>query len=87
MLDWGRQRNLPELTKDQIDRLEILEKDVRSSGVSEVDSVLAMNFSYFLFKTRKELLEYFKTVRGSLAEDGIFICDAYGGSDSFTEME
>lgn len=87
VLDWGRHRNLPELAKDQIDRLEILEKDVRSSGVSEVDSVLAMNFSYFLFKTRKELLEYFKTVRGSLAEDGIFICDAYGGSDSFTEME
>ena len=87
VLDWGRERNLPDLTKDQIDRLEILEKDVRSSGVGGVDSVLAMNFSYFLFKTRKELLEYFKTVRESLVEDGIFICDAYGGSDSFTEME
>ena len=87
VLDWGRERNLPELKQNQIDRLEILEKDVRSSGVSNVDSVLAMNFSYFLFKTRKELLEYFKTVHESLAEDGIFICDAYGGSDSFIEME
>ncbi len=87
VLDWGRERNLPDLKKDQIDRLEILEKDVRSSGIDGVDSILAMNFSYFLFKTRKELLEYFKTVRDSLVEDGIFICDAYGGSDSFTEME
>ena len=68
-------------------RLEILEKDVRDSGASGIETVLAMNFSYFLFKTRDELRTYFETVHRDLADEGILICDAYGGSDSYTEME
>ncbi len=87
VLAWGRERNLPTLDEDQVSRLEIREKDVRDSGASGIETVLAMNFSYFLFKTRDELRTYFETVHRDLADDGILICDAYGGSDSYTEME
>lgn len=87
VLAWGRERNLPTLDEDQVSRLEILEKDVRDSGASGIETVLAMNFSYFLFKTRDELRTYFETVHRDLADEGILICDAYGGSDSYTEME
>ncbi len=52
-----------------------------------VDSVLAMNFSYYLFRTREEMVKYYRHVRASLAADGMFIMDAYGGSDAFSEME
>lgn len=87
VLEWGRTRNLPTLSEDQVGRLEILEEDVRTSKATGVDSVLAMNFSYFLFKTREELRAYFASVHRDLADDGMLICDAYGGSDSYTEME
>ena len=46
-----------------------------------------MNFSYYLFKTRAELCEYFKQVHGALVSDGLFLLDAYGGSEAFEEME
>ena len=87
VLEWGRERNLPTLDEDQASRLEIRRRDVRDSGVSGIETVLAMNFSYFLFKTREDLRTYFESVHRDLADDGILICDAYGGSDSYTEME
>jgi SAM-dependent methyltransferase len=87
VLDWGRNRNLPTLDDGQRARLEILQRDVRDSGAAGIETVLAMNFSYFLFKTRDELRTYFASVHRDLADDGILICDAYGGSDSYTEME
>ena len=75
------------LDDEQQKRLTIFEEDVLKVKSGRVDTVVAMNFSYFLFKKRKDLLGYFKSVRTSLTEDGIFVCDAYGGSESFAEIE
>jgi len=47
----------------------------------------AQNFSYWIFKTRSEMLDYFKGVREDLAEDGIFIIDLHGGPESHQELE
>jgi len=52
-----------------------------------VDSVLAMNFSYCIFKTRDGLRRYFKAAHRALVGDGLFLLDAYGGSDSYLEIE
>lgn len=87
VLDWGREHNLSSLDAEQQARVELVMRDVRNSGVEDVETVLAMNFSYFIFKTRDGLREYFASVYRDLADDGIFICDAYGGSESYTEME
>ena len=46
-----------------------------------------MNFSYFIFKERALLVQYFRRVFESLANDGLFICDGYGGSESHSEVE
>ena len=46
------------------------------------DVVLAMNFSYFLFTERTDLLDYFRAVHAGLLDDGIFFLDAYGGYDA-----
>ena len=37
---------------------------------------------YFIFKSRKELVRYFKTVRKSLNKQGIFCIDIFGGPES-----
>ena len=84
---WGRDRNQGRLDEDQTSRFNIVIGDVLSTELEPVETVLAMNFSYYLFKTRESLRGYFKTVHAGLADDGIFFMDAYGGSESFEEME
>ena len=87
VLQWAKLRMDDELSPEQRLRVKLSEGDVLCVEGDKVDSVLAMNFSYFGFKEREGLLEYFKAVRRSLVEDGLFLLDAYGGSDSFLEME
>jgi SAM-dependent methyltransferase len=84
---WGMNKNHERLTEEQLERLEIRLENVLDVSTQPVDTVLAMNFSYFLFKTREDLRGYFEKVHASLVEDGLFVLDAYVGSDSFTEME
>ncbi len=87
VLDWARAKIPRRLDSNQRARLHLLEEDVLTVRTEPVDTVVAMNFSYFLFKRREALREYFARVHSALCSDGIFIIDAYGGSDSFSEME
>ncbi len=79
-LDYGHENNLPTLTRDQQSRLCILEADVLKVDTPKVDIIAAMNFSYFFFKERKKLKEYFAKVHKGLKNDGIFVLDCFGGS-------
>ena len=87
VLDWGRQRHPDRLTPDQAKRLTLLQGDVLKTATDPVDCLMAMNFSYYIFKTRKDVKKYFKCAHGGLKNNGLFLLDAYGGSDSFLEME
>ena len=40
-----------------------------------------------LMTTRRELRSYFQRAHEGLVDDGLLLVDAYGGSDSFLEME
>jgi len=82
VLEWGRAHNLSSLDGDQRKRIRLLEADVLDVRHEPVDIVQAMNFSYYLFMERAQLLGYFRAARRALVEDGIFILDAYGGYDS-----
>ncbi|MGI9014280.1 MAG: class I SAM-dependent methyltransferase [Phycisphaerales bacterium] len=86
VLEWARTHLPDRLTQKQFDRLNIVEGDVLTVRVPKVETIIAMNFSYFLFKTRKQLRAYFTRVFKSLENNGIFILDAYGGSEAFAEM-
>ncbi len=37
-----------------------MEQDVRECSTPQVDVLAAQNFSFWIFKTREEVLEYFK---------------------------
>jgi hypothetical protein len=87
VLDWGRAKIPQRVSEEQASRITLYEEDVLTHKGEPVDSVLAMNFSYFLFFTREALRDYFKKVHAQLVDDGIFLLDAYGGSDSYLEME
>ncbi|AKH20163.1 class I SAM-dependent methyltransferase [Sedimenticola thiotaurini] len=87
VLSWGQDHKLSELSMGQRKRIELIEENVLQVETESPDIISAMNFSYWLFKERKELKQYFTRVKAALAEDGIFFLDAYGGYDSFRELE
>ncbi len=82
VLEWGRAHNLSQLDAQQRERISLSQSDVLDARTEATDIVLAMNFSYYLFMERGKLRRYFASVRRSLAEDGIFFLDAYGGYEA-----
>ena len=81
-LAWGREHNVAPLRPEQASRIKLIEGDVRDIGHEKVDVTVAFNFSYFLFKTRGELRNYFEKAYASLNDEGMLVLDAYGGPDS-----
>lgn len=68
------------------ERFEFHLKDVRAPSPRPVDLRVAFNFSYWIFKTRSELVNYFEAARASLVSDGVFCLDLYGGWEATQEL-
>lgn len=85
----GRKRHVSKLSAEQQARLTLQQRNVLNpSGPGlGVDVVLAMNFSYWIFTTREQMLKYFRAVRRSLGARGVFFLDHYGGADSYLEIK
>ncbi|UCC57422.1 MAG: class I SAM-dependent methyltransferase [Gammaproteobacteria bacterium] len=86
VLSWGREHNISKLRPEAQMRLTLIQEDVCKVQTPPVDAVLAMNFSYQLFKTRKTLGGYFSRVRDVLLDDGILFLDLFGGYEAFQEI-
>jgi len=84
-LQWGRDHNLAKLKPAQQMRVAAYEKDVRSLSKIKSDVLTAQNFSFWIFKTREEVINYFKTVRENLNDQGVFIMDMMGGEETYIE--
>lgn len=84
-LQWGRDNNLSKLTDEQQARIRILPQDVRKRNRPQVDVISAQNFSFWYFKTRREVIEYFKIARANLASEGILVMDMMGGGECFLD--
>lgn len=84
-LQWGRENNLSKLTLAQQERISLLEQDVRKRNRPQVNILAAQNFSFWIFKTRTEVIEYFKIARANLSAEGIMIMDMMGGGECYSE--
>lgn len=80
-LDWGIAHNVAQLST-QAGELKLLCANVLKVKTPPVDLVMALNFSFCVFKTRDLLLTYFKKVHSALNNGGLFITDIYGGTES-----
>lgn len=87
VLAWGETHNASRLTRTARTRLELRRANVLTVRTPPQDVILAMNFSYWIFKTRDLLREYFRRVRRALKPDGVFILDCFGGFDSFRVLQ
>jgi len=87
VMAWGRDRHVAKLATSEQERIALVKSDVIGVNTPPQDIVLAMNFSYWIFKDRARLRDYYAKVRASLGEDGIFFLDCYGGYEAFHVMK
>lgn len=84
-LRWGEKHNLAKLSNGARERVTLNRRDVRDVTEPKADVISAENFSYFIFRTRPELLVYFEAARENLADEGLFVLDIMGGSEVIEE--
>lgn len=87
VLAWGKMHNISRLSHAQQGRIELINANVMDVRTTRVDIVLAMNFSYWIFRDRPTMIRYFRKVYSALETDGIFFLDSFGGYEAFREME
>ena len=85
-LNWGIQRHIVPLGR-RAANVTLICQDVRAPLRTKSDVTVAFNFSFCIFKERKALRDYFRRVRRSLAPDGIFYLDIFGGPESMDLRE
>lgn len=86
-LQWGLD-NLAEPLGESIKRrVTLLNENVSTVKSEAADFICAMNFSYCVFKTRKDLLKYFKNTVKGLKNDGLFFLDVMGGTSTIDVNE
>jgi len=85
-LDWGIAHHVSRLGPAR-KRITLLCDNVLRVTDPKVDLVCALNFSYSVFKARKEMVDYFRTAHASLARDGVFVVDAFGGTEAMDVLE
>lgn len=86
-LEYGKKHILPKLSTEQKKRVKIINENVMSKNLPQTDLIAAMNFSYFLFKSRTELEKYFKGCYDRLGKNGVLFADCFGGSERGTDFE
>jgi SAM-dependent methyltransferase len=84
-LAWGQAHNAARLSPDARSRVEFRQADVLAVTEPKADVVAAQNFSFFVFKTRDELREYFRSAYQNLGDQGIFVLDMMGGPEVMVE--
>ncbi len=83
---WGKNHHFADLGP-AAKRMTFHIADVRRPSKNPPDVRCAQNFSYWVFKTRAEMLGYFKKARADIARDGIFVIDLQGGPEVYEAME
>ena len=84
-LQWGRENNLAKLSKTQQHRVKLIQDDVRMKSDTGFDVLAAQNFSFWIFKTRPEVVEYFQVAHSNLNDEGVMVMDMMGGGECYEE--
>jgi len=77
-LAWARRRRLP-WARDAAKRVTLVRGDVRRVHRPLVDIACALNFSWWIFRERRELIRYLRAARLGLRPGGVLVLNLYGG--------
>ena len=81
VLQWARTHRVPRL-REAGRRLTLVHGDVRHARVPRADLTCAMNFSYWVFHERPDLLAYLRGARRGLRPGGLLVLNVFGGSEA-----
>ena len=79
----ARRRNLAPFAAELRGRMQLVRADVLEVGPGRLDPadlIVALNFSFCIFKERDRLRRYLANALGGLARDGVLILELFGGS-------
>ncbi len=83
----GQKQNVDALDDDVAARVRLMKRDVMNATRLKADVIAALNFSYFIFKRRPVLKQYFQRVHKALLNDGMLMLDIYGGPQAQVVQE
>lgn len=86
-LTFALNHHVEHMNDNQKKRIKLHCADVLTAQTPLADIVAALNFSYYIFKTREQLKEYFISAYKHCKKDGIFFIDLFGGIDAQRETE
>jgi SAM-dependent methyltransferase len=86
-LEFAFKKHLKGLSPSDSKKIKLICGNVLTVKTPPSDIVVALNFSYFIFKERMKLKEYFKSAYDHLKKDGVFFIDLFGGYDAQKEIE
>ncbi len=84
-LAWGQEHNQGKLKPKQREAITLLEDDVRSEYEVKADVLAAQNFSFWYFKTRDAVREYFEYALSNIGDEGLLVMDMMGGPECIEE--
>jgi len=84
-LAWGREHNLTRVPEARRGDLTLYEENVLKVMGEKADILAAQNFSFWIFKERQLVLDYFKAAYKNMAKQGIMIMDMMGGPELMEE--
>jgi len=85
-ISFGFENHYAKLNDEQKTRMQYVQGNVLERRDFKADIICAFNFSYFIFKKRNDLLNYFKIVKEGLTKDGVFFVDIFGGTECCQEL-
>ena len=86
-IQYGVRENLQKLDPDQQRRVSILRRNVLEKDLPGADIIVAVNFSYFIFRKRDVLKGYLAQALNALEDGGILVLDLFGGSNCHEPIE
>lgn len=81
-LAFGKREHWAKLRPEQKRRLSVKKQNVLFPTTKKFDLIMAGNFSFFIFKERKLLLQYLRSAAKSLKSNGMLTLEMMGGPGS-----
>jgi len=78
-LAWARRHRLPHAS-GAAGRVTLVRSDVRRPQRPAVDVACGLNFSWWIFHRRADLLAYLRAARAGLKPGGVLVLNAFGGT-------
>ncbi len=78
-LAWARRHRLP-YVREVAKRVTLVRADVRTVATPKVDVACGLNFSWWVFKQRPDLLAYLRAAHRGLNAGGVLVLNAFGGT-------